>query len=157
MKIASVAGDFSVSVAKKLGLDKVLADLNRKFDGIGNATNKPPVIPDSDLVKRIQAKIGLYPKVIDPRSGREITFPSAIQGKTPKDQRVAWTSKDRGAFIKEWYDRGYQTPKGGWDKYDVHHIQPREFGGSNNFNNLVPVERNTHREFNKFWREFNGL
>jgi hypothetical protein len=38
MKIASVAGDFSVSVAKKLGLDKVLADLNRKFDGIGNAT-----------------------------------------------------------------------------------------------------------------------
>jgi hypothetical protein len=39
MKIASVAGDFSVSVAKKLGLDKVLADLNRKFDGIGNATN----------------------------------------------------------------------------------------------------------------------
>jgi hypothetical protein len=157
MKIASVAGDFSVSVAKKLGLDKVLADLNRKFDGIGNAPNKPPVIPDSDLVKRIQAKIGLYPKVIDPRSGREITFPSAIQGKTPKDQRVAWTSKDRGAFIKEWYDRGYQTPKGGWDKYDVHHIQPREFGGSNNFNNLVPVERNTHREFNKFWREFNGL
>jgi filamentous hemagglutinin len=40
MKIASVAGDFSVSVAKKLGLDKVLADLNRKFDGIGNATNR---------------------------------------------------------------------------------------------------------------------
>jgi filamentous hemagglutinin len=32
--------DFSVSVAKKLGLDKVLADLNRKFDGIGNATNR---------------------------------------------------------------------------------------------------------------------
>jgi hypothetical protein len=40
MKIASVAGDFSVSVAKKLGLDKVLADLNRKFDSIGNATNR---------------------------------------------------------------------------------------------------------------------
>jgi hypothetical protein len=40
MKIASVAGDFSVSVAKKLGLDKVLADLNRKFDGIGNTTNR---------------------------------------------------------------------------------------------------------------------
>jgi filamentous hemagglutinin len=39
MKIASVAGDFSVSVAKKLGLDKVLADLKRKFDSIGNATN----------------------------------------------------------------------------------------------------------------------
>jgi filamentous hemagglutinin len=40
MKIASIAGDFSVSVAKKLGLDKVLADLNRKFDSIGNATNR---------------------------------------------------------------------------------------------------------------------
>jgi hypothetical protein len=50
MKIASVAGDFSVSVAKKLGLDKVLADLNRKFDGIGNAANRTATyrIGDSD-------------------------------------------------------------------------------------------------------------
>jgi filamentous hemagglutinin len=47
MKIASVAGDFSVSVAKKLGLDKVLADLNRKFDGIGNAPNRTGTVWDN--------------------------------------------------------------------------------------------------------------
>jgi hypothetical protein len=52
IKIASVAGDFSVSVAKKLGLDKVLADLNRKFDGIGNAPNRTlnPIDNPVDLV-----------------------------------------------------------------------------------------------------------
>jgi hypothetical protein len=35
MKVAAIAGDFSVSVAKKLGLDKVLADLNKKMGGVG--------------------------------------------------------------------------------------------------------------------------
>lgn len=49
MKIASVAGDFSVSVAKRLGLDKVLADLNRKFDGVGRAPNKTDWTPPSNF------------------------------------------------------------------------------------------------------------
>jgi hypothetical protein len=71
MKIASVAGDFSVSVAKKLGLDKVLADLNRKFDGIGNATNSGVVnrygplnegpLPD-DIARTFRS--GTYDEVI---------------------------------------------------------------------------------------------
>lgn|GEM_PF-2580270 len=37
MRIVSVAGDFSLAVAKKLGLDKVLADLNKKMSGVGAA------------------------------------------------------------------------------------------------------------------------
>ena len=34
----------------------------------------------------------------------------------------------------------------------------REFGGTNDFWNLVPVERGTHsRLFNYFWKLFGGL
>ena len=122
---------------------------------VGNAGK----IPTSGLVARIQAKINLYPKVIDPRTGRHIQFPSGIKGPVDKNLRVAWDSKkDRAAFIEEWYKGNYPTPRGGWDKYDIHHIQPREFGGTNEFWNLVPVERKTHKDlFNEFWREFTEL
>lgn len=35
---------------------------------------------------------------------------------------------------------------------------PREYGGTNDFGNLVPVERRTHQlEFNTFWQKFGHL
>lgn len=113
---------------------------------------------NSSLVGRIRGMLGLYPKVVDPRTGRNIPFLSGIGGKIPVAERVSWGTTERGAFIKEWYDRGYAPPRGGWAEYDIHHIQPREFGGSNDFWNLVPVQRQTHQDlFNAFWREFGGL
>jgi filamentous hemagglutinin len=61
--------------------------------------------------------------------------------------------KDRGEFIAEWYRQGYTDPPGGWARYDIHHIKPREFGGGNEFWNLSPVDRTpTHGYFNEFWR-----
>ena len=96
-----------------------------------------------------------YPQVVDPRTGRNIDFPEGNLQKVPKEQRVEWNSQTRGEYIKEWYDRGYQTPEGGWDMYDIHHIKPREYGGSNSFENLVPVIRDTHQtEFNTFWLNY---
>ncbi|EAQ79165.1 HNH endonuclease signature motif containing protein [Blastopirellula marina] len=118
-----------------------------------------PRTKPSTLVVRIQAKLDLYPKVVDARTGRNIPFPSEIKGRVDRSLRVSWDSKmDRAAFISDWHRRGYATPKGGWDKYDIHHIHPREFGGTNDFWNLVPVERVAHQNlFNEFWREFVGL
>jgi filamentous hemagglutinin len=44
---------------------------------------------------------------------------------------------------------GYQTPEGGWSEYELHPIVPREFGGSNDFSNIVPVKINIHQnQFN---------
>lgn len=74
---------------------------------------EPVVVPDSALVARIQAKLALYPSVIDPRTGRQMAFPSDIQGRVPRDKRYTWTNFDRRDFIKEWYDRGYENPLGG--------------------------------------------
>jgi RHS repeat-associated protein len=111
------------------------------------------------LVARVHAKMDLYPKVIDFRTGRNIPFPTGVGKRIDKNVRVAWDSKtDRAAFISEWHRRGYAKPQGGWDRYDIHHIQPREFGGNNDFWNLVPVERGTHQSlFNTFWRQFMEL
>lgn len=37
--------------------------------------------------------------------------------------------------------------------YDIHHMQPREYGGTNYEYNLMPVERSAH---NKITGWFNG-
>jgi len=81
--------------------------------------------------------------------------PAAGLTKVPVAERVAWGSKERGAFIKQWYDEGLETPAGGWADYDIHHIVPREYGGTNSFDNLVPVLRTTHQqEVNAWWRNY---
>src|SRR5262249_42111536 len=115
--------------------------------------------PDCGLVAKIKGKLSLYPRVIDPRTGRHIGFPSGITGRVDKRLRFTWNgTTNRQAFIAEWHRRGYPAPRGGWGNYDIHHIQPLEFGGWNDFWNLVPVERGTHQDlFNIFWQEFLGL
>jgi hypothetical protein len=153
-------------VSKMLGavpLGAMLGIFTRRADDLpvgsaaANAVGAAAIIPDSALVRRIRGKLDLYPQVIDSRTGRSISFPSAIQGRTPALQQVEWGAKQRGEFISEWHRRGYAEPRGGWGNCDIHHIQPREFGGSNDFWNLVPVERETHKLLNSFWREFTGL
>lgn len=106
----------------------------------------------SDAPKIVNKSGKAYPEIVDPRTGKNISFPEGNLQKVPKDQRVEWNNQTRADYIKEWYDRGYKTPEGGWDKYDIHHIKPREYGGDNSFDNLVPVERTLHQnEFNPFW------
>ncbi|NEQ26428.1 MAG: HNH endonuclease [Microcoleus sp. SIO2G3] len=59
--------------------------------------------------------------------------------------------KERGEYIAEWYRTGYDTPPRDWQLYDIHHIKPREYGGSNDFENLVHILRQVHiNEFNAF-------
>jgi hypothetical protein len=112
----------------------------------------------NSTVGRILGKLDQYPQIIDLRTGRSIPMPSDIGEIVSKAQRVSWGARERGEFISEWYRRGYKTPRGGWEYYDIHHIKPREFGGTNDFWNLAPVERQMHQNsFSNFWREFTGL
>jgi RHS repeat-associated protein len=96
-----------------------------------------------------------YPRITDLRTGGPIPFPSTSLAKVPKGDRVPWGAGERWAYIKEWHERGYPTPPGGWGGYDIHHIVPREFGGANAFDNLVPVQRDLHQsEFTAWWRNY---
>jgi len=101
----------------------------------------------SQSISRVHVKLIPYPQLRDPRTGRNIHFPTGIQEPVDKSRRVSWDSKkDRAAFLAEWHRWGYAIPLGGWGKYDIHHIQPREFGGTKNFWNLAPVESSTHQD-----------
>jgi hypothetical protein len=151
-KLVKRVGSGAISPVEDREAKRLVSQFNKRFK-----TKTARAVPP--LVARIQGKLNLYPKVIDPRTGRAIRFPSGIKGPVEKSLRVPWDSKnDRAAFIAEWHRRRYAVPRGGWSNYDIHHIQPRELGGTNDFWNLVPVERKTHQKlFNDFWEEFTGL
>jgi RHS repeat-associated protein len=96
-----------------------------------------------------------YPTVPNLATGQAIPEPPAGLTKVAFGDRVPWGAQERGAFIKQWYDRGLPTPEGGWAEYDIHHIIPREYGGTNVFENLVPIVRSVHQNvFNAWWRGY---
>lgn len=114
----------------------------------------PPKQSSAPSVSRQVNKAGAeYPTLKDP-NGNPIPFPEARLERAPKADRVSWGLKERGEFIAEWHRRGNRTPPGGWKDYDIHHIKPREFGGSNAFENLTPVKRTDHQLFNRFWENY---
>jgi RHS repeat-associated protein len=96
-----------------------------------------------------------YPTVIDPRTGEPIPFPEGELQIVPKESRVGWNNFTRGQFIREWVDRGYPEPEEGWENVDIHHILPRKYGGTNDFWNLVPVDRVFHEQIlTPWWNAF---
>jgi hypothetical protein len=96
-----------------------------------------------------------YPSVSHPGTGDDMAFPPGPLERVPADQRVPWTNMDRYYYIQQWHDMGYAPPPGGWDLYDIHHIKPREFGGDNSFDNLIPVPRVYHNQrITPWWRNF---
>jgi RHS repeat-associated protein len=96
-----------------------------------------------------------YPEIIDPRTNQPIPAPPDNLQLKPPNQRASWNLKDRTNFIRQWYEKGYSDPKGGWELYDIHHIIPREYGGTNDFYNLVPVLRDTHQQqLNAWWTHY---
>lgn len=96
-----------------------------------------------------------YPHAYHPGTGDEMPFPPGDLNRISKDERFEWTNMDRYYYIKQWHDMGYETPPGGWNLYDIHHIKPREFGGDNSFENLIPVPRSLHNQsITPWWRNF---
>ena len=118
-----------------------------------NVTELPP-----ELIAELNSDTlasSVHPEILDPRMGQNIPFPKGkIKFIRRADKRPRNTNL-RSEFIDEWHERGYQTPEGGWSRYDIHHIHPVELGGTDDFWNLVPVERKRHQElFNKFWDDY---
>jgi hypothetical protein len=78
-------------------------------------------------------------------------------GHLERSDSASWGAQQRGVYLNQWCDEGYATAEGGWSNYDIHHVIPREHGGSNDFSNLVPVLRTVHQEeLNPWWRNYGG-
>ena len=63
---------------------------------------------------------------------------SAVMKTVPKSKRVKWNDTQRNKFKKE-YEKKYGKAKFSWSgKYtEIHHVIPKEYGGTNKFQNLL--------------------
>lgn len=87
----------------------------------------------------------------DPFSDKVMFMPATTQMKVvPPEDRVQWDNEKRGAYIKQYIemygDPKKKDPSFNWSDYDIHHIIPREYGGKNNFANLIPLKREFHQK-----------
>lgn len=96
-----------------------------------------------------------YPQYTDVESGKEMRFPTLGLKVVDKEQRVRWTDTERKAFKTE-YEKRYNNGKSmDWTGIEIHHIDPREYGGTNNFNNLIPLPKEFHRkQVNSWWKNY---
>ncbi|WP_238076860.1 hypothetical protein [Rhodococcus erythropolis] len=99
----------------------------------------------------------VYPAILDPRTFETIRpFPYGMPSVPPAD-RVTWSSSARQIFLAEWEERGFPVPEPAapgadpWAGWEVHHILPRKYGGTNDFWNLVPLPTSIHALFTRWW------
>ena len=135
------------------------------------AQNTTLALPESTSVVNqplpiVNNKGVAYPEILDLKTGKNMVFPNDVGSRIPKENRVGWYRNQHEAnlnrvnstdilckkdFIDEWYRQGFTTPEGGWDLYEIHHIKPREFGGSASFENMTPILTNIHRKIITPW------
>ncbi len=86
-----------------------------------------------------------YPtQITSPVTGESLPYNfSMTMSKVPESQRVKWTSTER----KNYADRNGYDLTG----TEVHHIRPREYGGTNDDWNLIPLNPDDHRKIVSPW------
>ena len=88
----------------------------------------------------VNKKAQLYPVYTDPASKKVMKEPDrADWARTPS---IGWTTNDRNKFI-EWYNKTYPNVYN-WDLNHVHHVRPRNLGGTNAYSNLMPLPKTFH-------------
>lgn len=89
----------------------------------------------------------LYPVFKDPKSKKVMSEPASTTW-TKKYYPEAWTTAKRNNY-KKWYEPKYG--KLTWTDYEVHHIRPRVYYGSNDYSNLIPLKTSYHRGIVSPW------
>ena len=86
-----------------------------------------------------------YPtNISSPVTGQSLPYNfSMTMAKVPEANRVVWNASKRAAYAKY---LGVDLTG-----YDVHHIIPREYGGTNDYSNLIPLAVSDHRTVTSWW------
>lgn len=84
----------------------------------------------------------------------KVPFPTGdITNTDPTPLREQFTTEYRQQFRQYWNDTYGWYPSPG--KYDIHHILPLSKGGTNDYDNLIPLERGSqHNQFTKWWLSY---
>jgi hypothetical protein len=88
-----------------------------------------------------------YPIYKDSKSKKVMSEPSSTTW-TKKYYPETWTTSKRTKYL-DWYESKYG--KITRSEYEVHHIRPRVYYGSNDYSNLIPLKSSYHRKTVSPW------
>ena len=97
-----------------------------------------------------------YPKVVVEGYG-EVPFPEGpYTPNNSKSLRPSFTAEYKDAFKQWWIGQGRKWPEAPeGSKVNIHHIKPLMKGGTNDFENLIPlIQPDEHQPFTNWWRSF---
>lgn len=87
----------------------------------------------------LNTKGNLYPIYTDVASAKVMKEPARADW--ARTTPISWTTSDRNKYI-DWYNKEYPNNYD-WTLNHVHHMRPRNLGGTNDYSNLIPI-LNTH-------------
>lgn len=89
-----------------------------------------------------------YPtQISSPVTGQSFPYKfSMTMSKVPEANRVSWTTSNRNAYA----DYLGKDLTG----YEVHHIVPRAYGGTNVYSNLIPLTPTDHTTVTSWWASY---
>jgi hypothetical protein len=83
-----------------------------------------------------------------------VSFPGGdVTVTNPNPMRTQYTQELRNEYRKYWHDKygWYPSP----DEYEIHHIKPLSRGGTNDFDNMVPLRKGEeHNQFTRWWQSY---
>jgi hypothetical protein len=92
-----------------------------------------------------------YPKM-NVRGYGEVPFPSGPYTTNNTSLRSTFTPEYKAQFKDWWTNQGFDWPEG---NVNIHHIKPLSKGGTNAFENLVPLlQPEEHLPFTTWWRSY---
>lgn len=92
-----------------------------------------------------------FPEYVDPVSHKDAESPLRTDW-TRLGQSPSWNG--RQAFINQ-FNATYGTQSADWwSVRQIHHIRPRIYGGTDDFNNLLPVPNANHYLITSWFRNY---
>lgn len=139
---------------RKVGM---LYSLHLSFNGGGLKYIGVLGIPTKIIPRPLNTSGVPYPRIIVEGFG-EVPFPKGPFPKTASAPlRKKFTTSYKKKFKTWWTDemgRPWPTPQPG-QHVSIHHIKPLSKGGSNSFENLVPlIEQTQHIHFTRWWYNY---
>ena len=144
----------NAGIQRKVGM---LYNLHLSFNTGGFKYISVLGLPATIIPRPINSQGIAYPRIIVEGLG-EVPFPQGPFPKTnPKALRSKFTTAYKASFKKWWTEtqgRPWPKPQSG-EFVSIHHIKPLSRGGTNSFENLVPlIEQTQHIHFTRWWSTF---
>ena len=97
----------------------------------------------------LNRKGALYPSHKEVYTGRVPATPTTSLSKNPQSR-----SKNFRSDYIAWFKKKYPKASVDWSKYEIHHVLPLSYGGSNKMSNGIALTKSQHSDYTTWWANY---